>query len=312
MARIKYYYDTEKCEFQKASFTWGGFLRSFSTYFFVALLGAVGLFTWRLFFHDTYKESWLKQQIQDYEAGVQEFEGRMETLNANLAQLEQKDRTLYRLILDMEPAQINGGTGGSQKVSSLQIESLKEADAKLDQIQTKLKLQESSYVSLFETLKTKEDELRHVPSILPVNGTFISGFGMREHPILGIRKLHTGLDFTCKIGTPIYATGDGVVAYCGRKSNGYGIHIDINHGYGYTTKYAHLNEIKVRRGQKVKRGDIIGYSGNTGLSKGPHLHYEIIRSGSKINPIDYFYADLRPHEYVKYKQRAAIENESMD
>ena len=312
MARIKYYYDTEKCEYQKARLTWKSALKSLSTYSIVAAIGAAGFFAWRMFFHDTTKESWLKQQIRDYETHVGEFDDRMASLSKSLDGLEEKDKNLYRLILEMEPGTSTGGTGGTEKAPTFQVESLQESEAKLDQIQTKLKLQESSYISLFETLKEKEVELHHIPSILPTTGQLISGFGLREHPILGIKKLHTGLDFTCKIGTPVYASGDGIVMFCGRSSNGYGIHIDINHGFGYITKYAHLSEIKVATGQRVKRGDVIGLSGNTGLSKGPHLHYEITKSGNKINPVDYFYSDLAPDEYVKFKKRAAVMNESMD
>ncbi len=124
--------------------------------------------------------------------------------------------------------------------------------------------------------------------------------------------MHTGIDFVAKTGTPVIATADGVVEVAGVKGNGYGIHVDLNHGFGYVTRYGHLSRVTVSIGQKIKRGDVVGYTGNTGLSKGPHLHYEIEKNGSKINPIDYFYSDLTPQQYVKLRQEADRANESMD
>jgi murein DD-endopeptidase MepM/ murein hydrolase activator NlpD len=136
---------------------------------------------------------------------------------------------------------------------------------------------------------------------------------MRTHPIHNIPKMHTGLDMQASTGTKVHAAGDGVVKLSGTSRGGYGMQIEIDHGgYGYVTKYAHLSNITVKKGDKVKRGQVVGLSGNTGLSKGPHLHYEIIKNGKKIDPIDYFYGDLTPEEYVKLREEAKVANTSLD
>jgi murein DD-endopeptidase MepM/ murein hydrolase activator NlpD len=139
-----------------------------------------------------------------------------------------------------------------------------------------------------------------------------SGFGMRIHPIYKITKMHTGLDFTADVGTEIYATGDGVIEAVDSKLAGYGRHVIIRHGYGFQTLYAHMSRVNVKPGEKVKRGQIIGYVGNTGASTGPHLHYEVIRNGEKVDPAFYFYSDITPEQYEDLLQRAANANQSFD
>ena len=212
----------------------------------------------------------------------------------------------------LEDEWAEGGIGGSKEYKDLDNESLEETRKRLERIQTRVKIQQGSYKALVETMKGKEDELMHMPSIRPIATDLISGFGYRLHPILHVKKMHTGLDFRAPVGTPVYATADGTVEHSGRRGNGYGIHINIDHGYGYSSKYAHLSKTLVSEGQKVKRGDLIGHSGNTGLSKGPHLHYEIIKDGKKIDPVDFFYSDLAPEQFVEFKKQSQQFNESMD
>lgn len=139
-----------------------------------------------------------------------------------------------------------------------------------------------------------------------------SGYGYRIHPIYKVRKLHTGTDFSAPTGTPIYATGDGKVSTYKRSRAGYGNHIVIDHGYGYQTLYAHMSKVDVKRGQKVKRGDVIGYIGSSGRSTAPHLHYEVIKDGRKINPINYFFNDLSPEEYEMMLELSSHSNQSFD
>lgn len=314
MARIKYYYDTEKCKFERARPSFQSVLRRVAMHATVA--GAVGaaIFAFRYHLIDNAKEKSLKQEKRELMAHIQNFGTEIATLEQEVEKLHEVDIQVYRTILDAEPlsdAVWQAGTGGSDK-EDLKPELVGETRDRLDKMESKIKVQFQSYNSLLKKFKEKEEELKHTPSILPVEADVISGFGMRMHPILRFQRLHAGLDFRAPIGTKVFATADGVVEFAGVKKNGYGIHVDISHGFGFSTKYAHLSEVKVREGQKVKRGDVIGMTGNTGLSKGPHLHYEIIKGGKKINPIDYFYSDLDPEKYVKYKKQAQQENESMD
>jgi murein DD-endopeptidase MepM/ murein hydrolase activator NlpD len=173
---------------------------------------------------------------------------------------------------------------------------------KLELIEKKLSSQSKSFDEVFEITKEKQKMLKAIPSIQPINNRDLtriaSGFGMRMHPIYKILKMHKGMDFTAPIGTEIYATGDGVVEKVGW-TGGYGKTILINHGYGYKTRYAHCSKFDCKKGQKVKRGDHIGYVGNTGQSTGPHLHYEVFKNKRQINPVNFFFNDLSPEEYDK-------------
>ena len=157
--------------------------------------------------------------------------------------------------------------------------------------------------------------LAAIPAIQPIQNKDLtrvaSGYGMRMHPILKYRKMHNGMDFTANTGTEIYATGDGVVVKAGR-ATGFGNVVYIDHGFGYETRYAHMNKFNTKKGRKVKRGDVIGYVGNTGLSSGPHLHYEVHKNGTVINPVNFYHGDLSPEEYSIMLEKSALENQSLD
>jgi murein DD-endopeptidase MepM/ murein hydrolase activator NlpD len=164
-------------------------------------------------------------------------------------------------------------------------------------------IQSKSYDEVLNLALDKEKMLAAIPAIQPVANQDLkmtaSGWGFRIHPIYKIRKFHYGMDFTSPVGTDVYATGDGVVKDVVNSNVGYGKYIEIDHGYGYTTLYAHLNDFNVRKGQKVKRGEVIGYVGNTGTSTAPHLHYEVHRNGTAVNPQNFYYMDLTPAEYER-------------
>jgi len=314
MAKVKYYYDTEKCKFERARPTVKSVIRRVSSHVLIAGVVASGIFAYRYHLIDNAKEKALKQEKKELLAHIGTFSSEITTLEKEVEKLHQIDVDVYHTILDAEPLSESvwqSGTGGSVQ-EELKPELIGETRDRLDKMESKIKVQFMSYNSLLKKFKEKEEELKHTPSILPIRAEVISGFGMRMHPILRFQRLHAGLDFRAPIGTKVYASADGVVEFAGVKKNGYGIHIDISHGFSYSTKYAHLSEVLVRQGQKVKRGDLIGLTGNTGLSKGPHLHYEISKNGKKINPIDYFYSDLDPETYVTFKKQAQQENESMD
>ena len=187
---------------------------------------------------------------------------------------------------------------------------------KLKKIQKQLYIQSKSYDEIAQLIKTRDEYWASRPAIQPVSNKDLtrlaSGFGYRIDPIYKTRKFHQGIDFTAPSGTPIYATGDGTVIRAQRLRTGYGQNVIIDHGYGYRSLYAHMSKISVRKGQKVKRGQIIGKVGSTGKSTAPHLHYEVIKNGRKLNPIEFFYSDLTPEEYEKIIVFASQSNQSFD
>lgn len=314
--KLRYYYDDVTCSFKEEQVSPGSIVKRVLSYVSLSGLLAVVMFGIFLLTYGDPKYALLESQNERLTAKIREYEMGFAVLETRVDSLYHRDSEFYRSIMDKEPISKGvweGGIGGSENTDEATDPTvLKEAEKKLDRLKNKLMLQAASYDELASRFSEMKDELNRIPAIKPVPGRLISGWGMRMHPIHRIRRMHTGIDLQARTGTPVHATGAGVITFSGLKGNGYGKHIDVNHGYGYETKYAHLSKISVKKGQRVKRGDIIGYSGNTGLSKGPHLHYEIIRNGIKINPIDYFYADLTPDEYNTMKKEAQVENESMD
>jgi murein DD-endopeptidase MepM/ murein hydrolase activator NlpD len=190
-----------------------------------------------------------------------------------------------------------------------------ELHEKIDRLRRKIYIESKSQDEVVELAENKEKLFAAIPAIQPIANkqliALASGFGLRIHPVYKVKKMHTGIDFAAPIGTPIYATADGVIEEVSVKFSGYGKMIVIDHGFGYQSRYAHMHEFAVRQGQKVKRGDLIGYVGNTGLSTAPHLHYEVLLNGVLINPVHYFYNDLSAAEYEKVIELASIENQSL-
>jgi len=224
-----------------------------------------------------------------------------------LGQIEDRDNNIYRSYFELEPISEDvrkaefGGVNRYAKFSDWKYADIvSEVSKNIDVLNKQLVIQSKSLDEIVISAKEKDKMLSHLPAIQPIANKdmtrLASGFGMRMHPILKIGKMHAGTDFAAHTGTPIYATGDGKVKLAGR-SGGYGNVVIINHGYGYETLYGHMSKTKAKTGQNVKRGDIIGYVGSTGLSTGPHLHYEIHKDGKPIDPISYFYQDVSPDEF---------------
>jgi murein DD-endopeptidase MepM/ murein hydrolase activator NlpD len=227
-----------------------------------------------------------------------------------LDDIQQRDDNIYRVIFETEPIPSTirkAGFGGAKKYAHLEnlsnSELIIETSKKLDIVAKQAYIQSKSYDEVLNLALDKEKMLAAIPAIQPVANQDLkmtaSGWGFRIHPIYKIRKFHYGMDFTSPVGTDVYATGDGVVKDVVNSNVGYGKYIEIDHGYGYTTLYAHLNDFNVRKGQKVKRGEVIGYVGNTGTSTAPHLHYEVHRNGTAVNPQNFYYMDLTPAEYER-------------
>ena len=213
-----------------------------------------------------------------------------------------------------------GGVGGVNRYKSLEgyrnSNLVIETANRLDKIRKKVYLQSKSFDDLIGLARNKEDMLRSVPAIIPISGKDLtrvaSGFGLRIHPIYKIIKFHSGMDFTAPAGTDVYATGNGIVAAVQSSQRGLGKNIVIDHGFGYSSIYAHLSNFNVRVGQKVQRGDVIGYVGNTGTSIANHLHYEIKLNGANVDPVNYYFEDLSPAEYERVIEIASKTGQSFD
>ena len=237
--------------------------------------------------------------------------------------LQETDDNLYRTIFGAEPVQATqrqAGIGGVNRYNELEgfnnsrlvIETAK----KLDAIRKKVYVQSKSFDELIMLAREKEDMLRSIPAIIPISTKDLtriaSGFGLRIHPVYKISKFHAGMDFTAPLGTEVYVTGDGTIESVSSSKRGMGNYITINHGFGYSSIYAHLESFNVRAGQKVRRGDVIGYVGNTGMSVAPHLHYEIKLNGRNVDPVNYFFNDLSPAEYETMIEIASKTGQSFD
>ena len=240
-----------------------------------------------------------------------------------LANVEERDNNIYRLYFEANPIpeeQRRAGFGGINRYRELEgfdnSKLIVESNKKMDILQKQIVVQSKSLDEIAKLAEDKEKFLSTIPAIQPVRNENLkrmaSGFGYRTDPFTKARKFHYGMDFTAPRGTPIYATGDGVVKRADNRAAGYGKHVRIDHGYGYVSLYAHLYKYNVRKNQKVKRGDIIGFVGSTGRSQAPHLHYEIFKDKKRINPLNFYYGSLSAEEFTELLQRASVENQSLD
>lgn len=312
----KYYYDPESCSFEEVERTWKDYASHYGRIMGLAAIMA-GLAVWALdvYWVTTPEEQSLKIENQALEQQLDRVNGRMTTLSAQLDTLERRDQKLYRRLFQMEPISEDVrqvGVGGAdpyeefddmgKDVSSL----LKTTAKKLDKLERQMSLQGTSYQELSEVAQNRSKRLEQLPAIRPANGPIVSGYGMRQHPILKVRKMHAGVDFLVRRGTPVMTTGDGVIRRA-THSAAYGNFVEVRHPEaGYFTRYAHLSEIPddIRRGIEVERGDTIGYSGNTGRSTGPHLHYEVHnQSGQTLDPMRFFVPDMSPEQYHELEKR---------
>jgi len=236
--------------------------------------------------------------------------------------IAEMDNEMYRSILGMDPIpneKRQPGVGGADIYSEFDLysedtaEILKWTASRLDNLERRINIQLMSFDEIHEYYNKNQERLRHVPAIRPVNGALLSGFGMRIHPVFKYKRMHEGVDFRADVGTDLFATGDGVVKFASRRGN-YGNLLIIDHGIGIETHYAHLSGFAdgLRVGSEVKRGQLVAYSGNTGLTSGPHLHYEVRVDGQAVDPLNYLFADVTPEEYLMYQEIARSNPKSMD
>lgn len=315
MPKTKYHFNTRSLTYEKVT---SSLKDRFVAVMRVVLTGmvfaAVVIFLAYNFFESP-REKMLERENEKLKLQYSRLNDRLEDISGVLAELEEKDDDIYRVIFESEPIPRSvreGGIGGAQRYKELDgyasSELLIETTRKMDELTSRTVVQSESFDEVFRMAKDKDKMLKAIPAIQPLDNKDLkrisSYYGYRIHPIFKRRMFHDGLDFTAKIGTNIYATGDGVVVEAKRARYGYGNKIVIDHGFGYKTIYAHLHSFAVRKGQKVERGQIIGTVGNTGLSSGPHLHYEILKNNRKVNPIYYFFKDLSPDEYQEVISKA--------
>lgn len=272
---------------------------------------------------DSPKEKLLKRENSQLKSQYELLDRRMDQVASVLNDIQRRDDEIYRIIFEAEPIAQEireAGFGGVNRYKKLEgyknSDLIIESAEKIDIISKQLYIQSKSYDEVYKMAIDKEKMIAAIPAIQPIPNKNLkrmaSGYGMRMHPIHKIWKKHTGMDFSAERGTEIYATGDGRVIHAEKSRRGYGYHIIIDHGYGYQTLYGHMQKFNVRRGQYVKRGEVIGYVGNTGTSVAPHLHYEVIRNGEKINPINFYFNDLSPEEYDQMIDISTQSNQSFD
>jgi murein DD-endopeptidase MepM/ murein hydrolase activator NlpD len=325
MAKVKYYYDSEKLAFKRIIpkkrkkigvallFLLSSALFGFLCFFILANTS----------FFETPKSKLQARELETMKLNYKLLTNKVQLMDEALMAIETRDNNIYRVYFNSSPIneeERRAGLGGVNRYKDLEgfnnSDLIIHSSKKVDEIMKALAIQSSSLDDITKLAKQKEKLLAAIPAIQPVKNEDLrqmaSGFGYRSDPFTKIRKFHKGMDFSAKTGTPIYATGDGIVRKADASLSGYGNHIEITHGYGYLTLYAHLNKYKVKAGQRVKRGDIIGYVGSTGRSEAPHLHYEVHKNGEVVNPLNFYYGSISAKEYVLLAQLANQENQSLD
>lgn len=322
MAKVKYYYDSDTLSYRKIEASKGSVTKWIVlvtiSFALVMFLGFIVLSQFLKTPDQLTQERELENLILNYEL----LNKRLDESSQILTQLQERDNNIYRAYFEANPIpeeQRKAGFGGVNRYQYLEgydnSDLVKNATKKIDILSKQMVVQSKSLDEIVSLAKEKETMLASIPAIMPVKKEDLSyvasGYKWRMHPILKIRKFHKGMDFKAPTGTPIYASGNGRVSLAQRSAT-FGKVVYIDHGYGYRTVYAHMSKIATRRGRKVKRGDIIGYVGNTGRSVGSHLHYEVHKNGRALNPINFYYGDLTPEEFLAMQIAAEKEGQSYD
>ncbi len=323
MAKVKYYYNPETLSYQKLEKTTKDRVRSVLLFLSASGLFAVLMLFAIFTFFDSPKEKQLKRELEQMTFQFELLNDRMDQVQVVMDDIQERDDHIYRVIFETDPIPASirksgfGGVNRYKKLEGYQNSILIiETTKKIDQLSKQVVIQSKSFDDVIEQAKRKEDMLASIPAIQPVANKDLkrmaSGYGYRIDPIYKTRKFHAGMDFSAPTGTPIYSTGDGKVTRADSRSSGYGRHVRIDHGYGYLTLYGHMSKILVRPGQTIKRGEIIGYVGNTGKSVGPHLHYEVHKNGKAVNPVNFYFNDLSPEEYEIMIELSSQPTQSLD
>jgi len=323
MSKVKFRYNPETLSYDRVETGFKYYLSRILSYFLSSAVMGVFFFLGYIYLLDSPREIRLERENSRLISQYEIMAKKLDQVQLVLDDIQQRDENVYRVIYqaDSIPNSIRrAGFGGVNRYSYLEdmdnASLVVKTATKLDIITKQLYVQSKSFDEIESLTKRKEEMLRSIPAIQPVSNNDLrrtaSGWGWRIDPIYKIRKFHEGLDFSAPIGTEIYATGDGTVLNVTVSPIGYGKYVEIDHGFGYSTLYAHMDGFNVKPGQKVKRGDIIGFVGNTGKSSGPHLHYEVRIKGKAVDPAHYFFQDLTPEQYEKMIHISSNSNQTFD
>ena len=325
MAKTKYYFDSESLSYKPIVKSRTLQVSNFILFILSAIIfGVFSLFillTSNII--STPKEIIQQRELENLVLQYDLMNLKLKQIENVLENVQERDNNLYRVYFEASPipqSQRTAGFGGVNRYKNLEgyqnSKIIVDASKRLDVLSKQLVVQSKSLDEIEYLASNKVDLLAAIPSIQPIRNKDLkrvaSGYGYRKDPFTKKPRMHWGMDFTAPRGTPIYATGDGIVKRADNRAAGFGKHIRIDHGFGYVSLYAHMSKYKVKRGQKVKRGEIIGYVGNTGRSAGPHLHYEIFKDGKKINPLNFYYGNLSAEEFDILLNLANQENQSLD
>jgi hypothetical protein len=321
--KVKYVFNYKTLSFEHARLTVRHYVLKVLSYLSTSVVFTAVTLLIAFYFFDSPKERMMKREVQQYELQFRLMNERLDKIQAVLDDMADRDDNIYRVIFESEPIPSDvrkAGIGGGDRYKDL--EGYRNSDLlimtanRLDQITASMYVQTKSFDEVYEMAKNKARLLASIPAIQPVSNIDLrrlsSYFGYRTDPYYKIKKFHEGVDFSAPVGTEIYATGDGVVESAERSKGGYGNQIVINHGFGYKTMYAHLQSFKVRNGERVTRGQVIGTVGSTGKSTSPHLHYEVWKSNKPINPINYFFNDVTPEQYEEMLILSQRPSQTMD
>lgn len=324
MSKIKYYYDTETCKYERVKVKKRDVVINALGFLSLSLVLAVGIILVLSQYFDSPKETALKRENADLKQYYDLMDDQLTSMEDMLDVLQAKDDHVYRTIFEAEPIPETvreAGSGGVLKYRNLLESDLTNKDLvvgnlnTIDKIKKEMYIQTKSYDEILDLATNKEAYYAAMPAIQPIKNEnlrrFASGYGIRIDPMLKVRKMHYGADFSAQQGTPIYATADGKVSRTRKSTTGLGWSVKIDHGYGFRTVYGHMSRFAVKSGDVVKRGQIIGYVGNTGKSTAPHLHYEVHVNGKAKNPVYYFYQDLDANQFDEILRLSSIENQSL-
>ena len=325
MPKYKYYYDQETLSYRRIEVNTG--VRFRNAFVFLTVSALFGLIMLLVLLSSTLietpKEIAQAREIDNYQLQYEQLNRKMQQIESVLDNLQDRDNQIYRVIFEANPISEDvrkAGFGGVNRYADLEgfenSELVISTTKRMEILSKQVVVQSKSLDEIQRMALDKEVLLSAIPSIQPINNEDLrrmaSGYGWRTDPFTKTRRKHKGMDFSAPTGTPVYSTSDGKVIRVDGRAPGYGNHIRIDHGFGYVTLYAHLSKYNVRRGQEVKRGDVIGFVGNTGRSVAPHLHYEIRKDGVAVNPINFYYGDLNTEEFNALLEAANRENQSLD
>ncbi len=325
MSKTKFYYDKKSLSYKEIKLSIKNRFLNFISFvlasFFFGLICLFVLISTPIV--NTPTELTQARELNNYKLQFDLLAKKLDQLEIVLENIEERDNNIYRVLFEANPIDDDirkAGFGGVNRYASLEgyenSQLVIETTKKIDILTKQLVIQSKSLDDIEKLVKEKEQMLAAIPSIQPIKNNDLSriasGFGMRTDPFDKSRKMHKGMDFSAPRNSPVYAASNGKIVRADSRSIGYGKHIRIDHGYGFITLYAHLNSYNVKRGQTVKKGDIIGFVGNTGRSKGLHLHYEVIKDGKSVNPVNYFYGSLTPEEFDEVLRISVQENQSLD